>query len=814
MSIEIKSQITEADFPPVDRGLTAQLVRERQAAGLSNVAKSRVSRSYFQIIWSNLFTLFNAILLVCIAVTLYYGSPKDTVFGIVLVVNAATGIISEVKAKRMLDRMSILDKSPILVLRDGKVESLPPHEIVVGDIIQLKLGDQVPVDGVVLDSSGLRLNEANLTGESVPQFKDEGDSVLSGSAVVSGGARMVATAVGPVSWANRMGEQVKKFSMARSELAEGINLILRLITWALPVVILLLVWAQVRVFGGWDAFWGDHFGLAVVAIVAAIVGMIPQGLVLLTSVNFATSAMKLARRGVLVQELPAVEVLARVDALCLDKTGTLTTGAIKPRGFARLDSKNLFTASELSDRELQVLSLLVEDRGNATAEAIWEGIESESSRVPDLSAQLVPFDSSRKWAAVLADGESWVMGAPEIVLGLSTDSSEPAARLVNAFAAEGARVITLAVAKVGTTPVVQDAQPQLPPNLQPQLFIVLAEEIRPDARDTLDYFRSQAVDVFIISGDNPATVAALARRAGLNETGFDCRNLPTGEAAVREVIRKERVFGRVTPEQKRALVGALQTEGKTVAMTGDGVNDALALKDSDLGIAMGNAAGATKAASKLVLLKSQFGALPAVLAEGRRVLGNMERVSTLFLSKTVYALVLALAVGAFGLSYPFLPRHLTLIGSTSIGIPAFILALAPSHAKYRPGFLHRVAALVIPAGIICASCSILAYVWAGGGESKGQASSIATIVLAGLAMILLAILAQPLLSWRGFLVVAMVLLLLSAVFIRPVREFFALVWPTAGGWMVILSFFMIGALLLLIVGLIWEKRVWKPGKLR
>lgn len=908
-------------------GLSKTEVAEKIAAKQVNTVTSKASRSVTTIISANVFTFFNLLLIACVIVTFCFGSWKDTVFGVVLIVNSLTGIISEIRAKLTLDRMSILDTAPIEVVREGKTCSIPPDQIVLGEIIKLKIGDQVPVDGEVLLSQGLRLDESNLTGESVPQLKDSGEKVMSGSAVVSGRGIIKAQAVGAESWANQMSAQVKKFVLARSELQEGIFKILRVITWILPLMILLLFTAQVRYYGGISALWQNHFNAAVVAIVAAIVGMIPQGLVLLTSVNFATAAMKLARRGVLVQELPAVEVLARVDMLCLDKTGTLTTGEIEARGYIPLsaeayenielennrattpanlvdDSSHISAAkpatsslqsdraffqsgikdlSDLAPEVLQVLWQLNQDKDNATAAAIAGAVEKYLPSLPksELSqaARIVPFDSARKWSAVCYPEQAWILGAPEMVLGYLPEVAE-------SYAQEGARI--LVIARVNQVlvndgdpgwensffPLDRAKSPQLPAGIVPFACLVLAEELRDDARETLAYFQQQGVEVTIISGDNPVTVGALSKRAGIalpqattssalvpdpsltsdptqvataaqvsqekESVEYDARYLPTDLAGIKAVLASKRVFGRVSPEQKRLLVQALQDMGKTVAMTGDGVNDALALKDADLGIAMGNAASATKAASKLVLINSKFSSLPAVLLEGRRVLSNMERVSTLFLSKTVYAVVLALAVGALGIAYPYLPRHLTLIGSATIGIPAFILALAPSKRKYRPGFLKRVGQLVIPAGIVCASASIFAYLLTGGaqgklldnlGENSGrmftldslginlglfeaatpvadirmQASSVATVVLAILALGLLALLARPLYSWRGILVLVMAGIISLVLLFTPLRNFFALTWPNPAAWLVILICAGMGMIMLVAIGILWDK---------
>lgn len=781
-------------------GLSQKEVAALTKKGLSNQFTPRATRTVRQILRANVFTLFNAILSACIVVTLIFGHWADAVFGIVMVVNALTGIVSELRAKRVLERISILQENPIQVIREGKQQAISPREIVQGDLLLLRRGDQVPADGEVVSTRGLYLDESNLTGESVPRPRAVGEKVYSGAAVVSGDGYVQVSAVGSRSWANAMAIQVKKFKMAHSELEEGINKILTVITYCLPLVIVLLAVAQVRNLGGLSEVTWRNIGPVVVAVVAGIVGMIPQGLVLLTSVNFAAASLKLARQGVLIQELPAVEVLARVDTLCLDKTGTLTTGEIAARGFVLPGQQELVPASALGGTAQAALAVLTKDRENDTSAAIYDRLDSDLEQLtPNIdNPQLVPFDSARKWSAVVSAGDTWVLGAPEIVLGQDRSCQEQTAT----WAQKGARVLALAR---GENREISPQNPVLPKKLELVALIVLTERLREDAAQTLDFFRQEGVEVLIISGDNPQTVAALAGRLGVETTGFDARKLPEDEEEIAQILKEHRVFGRVTPEQKRALVHALQASGKCVAMTGDGVNDALALKDADLGIAMGNAAQATKSAAKAVLLDSKFSALPQVLGEGRRVLGNMERVSTLFLSKTTYAALLALIVGVLGIRYPYLPRHLTLISSSTIGIPAFFLALAPSNRRYRPGFLRRVGQLALPAGLLCGFTSIAAYLWLGRTE---VATSAATIVLAIGALGLLAILSQPLPSWRGGLLTAMIALVLVAITVPVVRDFFALQVLSFTQWLVVGFCSIISLSGLALIGTFWERRHW------
>ncbi|MDU5854266.1 MAG: HAD-IC family P-type ATPase, partial [Varibaculum cambriense] len=426
-------------------GLSEDEVAKLKQAGLVNQFTPRATRTVWQILRANVFTLFNAILASCIVVTLIFGHWADTVFGIVMVVNALTGIISELKAKRVLEKISILQENPVMVVRSGAEREISPRQIVQGDLLHLRRGDQVPADGTVVATSGLYLDESNLTGESVPRARAKGEEIFSGAAVVAGDGYVKVSAVGSHSWANEMALQVKKFQMAHSELEEGINKILKVITYCLPLVIVLLGAAQIRNLGGLNQVNWGNIGPVVVAAVAGIVGMIPQGLVLLTSINFAAASLKLARQGVLIQELPAVEVLARVDTLCLDKTGTLTTGEIAARGFALPGENKLVSAGDLAAGAPAALQALTRERENDTSAAIYDRIVNDLETMPPAleNPLLVPFDSARKWSAVVSGGDTWVLGAPEIILA----ADGPALEQTATWARQGVRVLALAQAK-------------------------------------------------------------------------------------------------------------------------------------------------------------------------------------------------------------------------------------------------------------------------------------------------------------------------------------------------------------------------------
>ena len=819
------------------QGLSFKQVAHARAADETNEFDNSSSRSIVAILRANVFTIFNAILASAVVVVLAVGSWQDAVFGFVLLLNTLTGTIAELRAKRALDNLAVLAAPTAHVIRDGEAKDIEVSQVVLGELLELRSGDQVPADGQVLSSNGCEIDESILTGESVAVRKHENDQVLSGTTVIGGSARIRVTAVGEHSYANRLAMEARKYSVVTSELQEGTNRVLTWISWVIVPMTLLLLWSQLRVAGGISgSLDSGQWKAAVVLAVAGVVGMVPQGLVLLTSVNFAAAAMTLARRKVLVQELPAVEVLARVDMLCLDKTGTLTSGAVEldhiesclgsacadgdggspaagkvsadaaAGGSAGTGSGAVVPASADDAARAALAYLVGGSEVNATGSAIAAGL---TGLEPAQARYAIAFNSARKWSAVQTSAGAYVLGAPEIVLagsagsgsteadnadsdGTGSGSTDNAAlERVKALAGTGKRVLVLAHSNQALD---QSENPTLPKDLIAALLVVLAEQVRPDAAQTLDYFNRQGVAVRVISGDNPVTVAAIAAHLGLRNpdggepVGVDARTLPAIEdtQALADVLEKHTVFGRVTPEQKRAFVNALKSRGHTVAMTGDGVNDALALKDADLGIAMGNAAPATKAVSRLVLLNSQFDALPSVVAEGRRVIANMERVASLFLTKTTWAALLAAVVAITGFVYPFLPRQLTIVSSLTIGIPAFVLALAPTNQRYRAGFLARVLRLSVPAGVIvvvgvlCARLTLILM-----GSNRNQISSVCTLVLVAGGLWLLSLTARPWVWWRAALVVIMSAAALAVVLLAPLRGFFDLAALTANSWLVL-----------------------------
>jgi cation-transporting P-type ATPase E len=742
-----------------ETGLSAHEVAARVAAGQVNVGGERTSRTVGDILRANILTRFNLILGVLLAAIVAVGQLQDALFGVVLVTNALIGVVQELRAKRTLDHLAVLNAPFARVVRDGAEEVIPIEEVVLDDLIRLRSGDQVVADGVVRTTVGLQVDESLLTGEAEPVEKGPGDPVLSGSFVVAGAGQYRASAVGERAYARQLTADARKFSPVRSELIDGTNRILRYVTWAIiPIAVALLV-SQHHA--------GQSVSDAVSGTVAGLVGMVPQGLVLLTSIAFAVAAVSLARRQVLVQELPAIEVLARVDVVCFDKTGTLTDGSV------------VFDACEPvggeSSAEAALGALADDEDANATLRAIGVAVAAPVGWVRDGS---IPFSSERKWsAASFAHHGTWFLGAPELLLGAD---DEPTLARSRELAATGRRVLALAR---GEGRLRGD---ELPSDLRGAALVVLSERIREDAASTIEYFTRQGVATKVISGDSPATVAAIAARVGLGDAvePVDARELPDDVESLARILDERSVFGRVTPRQKQAMVTALQSRGHTVAMTGDGVNDALALKLADIGIAMGSGAPATRAVAQVVLLDGRFATMPEVVAEGRRVTANIERVANIFITKTAWATMLAAVVSVLWWPFPFLPRHLTIIDTLTIGVPTFFLALAPNHRRYTPGFVARVLRFAVPAGIVVAISVFAAFALARSRHlSLLEQRTGATLVALMLSLTVLVLVALPL-TWRRSLLVAAVATAFVSLFpIGAVRTFYALQLPSAVlGW--------------------------------
>jgi len=748
---------------PLD-GLNNAEVAERLADGRGNDAGQPTSRTVADILRENVFTLFNAILTVCFIAVAVLGDYRDGLFYIIVVANALIGIVQEVRAKIVLDRLALLAIPEVAVKRDGLAHIVPLGLVVQDDVIILRPGDQVPADAVVLQGDDLVADESLLTGESDPVVKVVGDELLSGSYVSGGSGYARLTHVGAASYANRLTAEIRRHSLVHSELRAATNRILVVLSWLLGPVILLTLIGRIAAYGGLDSLFTGSDGpwrSALRDSVAGVVGMIPEGLVLLISLAFGLAAVQLARHKVLIEELAAVEVLARVDVLCLDKTGTLTSG--------RLEFDRLVVQSAVHEADARlVLGVFgTDEAANLTARALGSHFDPGPAVV---SARL-PFSSARKFSGLTLAGPgaaaSWLLGAPERLLAAHPEPLAAAA----VIAAEGHR--TLALVRLAGTQTLDGAVDPEECALDPVCLVVFRESVRPHAADTLRYFAAQGVRVIVMSGDSPVTVAAIARQLGVGGETVNAAELD-GDAGLAAALATHSLFGRVSPEQKRTAVALLQGEGRTVAMTGDGVNDAMAIKDADLGIAMGSATPATKAASRLVLLDNRFDRLPEVLGLGRRVIANVERVANLFLSKTVYGILIALTTSLLALPFPFLPRQLTLISGLAIGIPSFVLALSPNRRIYTPGVLRRIIRYAVPTGAIAAATALVTFISLHDRIPLHEARSVTTIALFVVSLWILCVLARPLTGPRLALVTGMAAAMVLACTIPFSRAFFVI----------------------------------------
>jgi magnesium-transporting ATPase (P-type) len=744
-------------------------VHDRVERGAVNRRATAPTRTLAQIVRANVLTRFNALLGTLAVIVLLVGDPRDALFAGVLVANSGIGIAQEVRAKRALDRMALLEAPRVTAIRDGTRRVVAVEEVVLDDLLCLRAGDQVVVDGRVVGADGLEIDESLLSGESEPVPKAGGDRLLSGSFVVAGTGTFRAGRVGADAYAAALAVEAGDFALARSTLRTGIDRILAIVTWALiPTAVLLAIsqpQAQADVAAG------------ISSAIAGVVAMVPEGLVLLTSGAFAVAVVRLSRCRTLVQQLPAVETLARVDVLCLDKTGTLTEGALAVRSVEPVDAGADGRGDPSAIEALAAMAAAVPDP-NPTVSAIAAHLPVAP---PWTVAATVPFSSARKWMATsFADAGTWILGAPDVVLASVAD--EDVARRVTRRAVAGERVVVLA--RCPRLPV----DGVLPEGIEAAALVVLSDRVREAAPRTIRFFAEQGVSVRVLSGDDPRTVAAVCRLAGIDDTGIDARQLPADEDALAEVLQRSQVFGRVTPRQKQQMVAALRSRGHVVAMTGDGVNDVLALKEADIGIAIGSGASAARAVSELVLLDGCFDSLPAVVAEGRRVIGNVHRVAKLFVTKSVYAFLLAVAVAIPVIPFPFLPRHLTLVGTLTIGLPGVILALGATDQAVTDAFVGRVLRFAVPAGLVAATATLYAYDRAQAfGADLEQARTAATLVLVAIGLVVLARLTGQADRVRLTVLVTMATGLILVLLVPVLRDFFALRLPPTPVW------FLIGA---------------------
>lgn len=707
------------------RSLSTEEARRLAAQGKANIPPKNASKSVWQIWLSNLFTFYNMLNIVLAVLVATTGSYRNMLFLGIVICNFFIGTIQELRAKRTLDKLSVLTAPTARVIRDGAETVLPCRELVLGDVIILGAGDQVTADGTVLGGEA-SVNESLLTGESDPMPKSAGSRLFSGSFIVSGECAAVLTAVGADSYAEKLTEQARRRPTEKSVLKNTmIKIIKGVSAFIVPMGIITFV----------NHYFVHHAGYAdsMISTVASMVGMIPDGLYLLTSMSFAVGAVRLAQRRTLTQQLYSLESLARADVLCLDKTGTITTGRMRVKSAVSLSGDNIGAIAA------EIYACAPAD--NATAKAITEAFGSAAAE--KAATHVLPFSSAYKYTAVSFGDEAYMLGAPEFVLG---DAFPSELARAEEYSADGTRVLVLCSAK-------QDGK--LYKADKPLGFILIEDEIRPGAAETFEYFRKNDVEIKVISGDNPAAVAAIAKKAGISgaESYVDASRLSDEELAA--AAPHAAVFGRVSPEQKRVLVHALQAAGHTVGMTGDGVNDVLALKDADCSVAMASGAQAACHAAQLVLLDSDFSVMPDVVLEGRRVINNIQRAASLFLMKTMYSSALAALLLFVPLQYPFAPIHLTLIGAVASGIPGVVLALEPNFRRVSKDFMSSVLKRAA-AGAITIFCGVV-FAMAFGkylGITEDEISTVCVIFTGISSLVTLLCSCLPLSVLKGCLVAA------------------------------------------------------------
>ena len=756
------------------------------------------SRSLRSIVLANVLTLFNAIILVFFLLVLSQGLWADALFGVIAIVNSAIGIRQEVKAKETLDNLALLVAPQAEVVRDGHRTELRADELVPGDVVRVEPGDQLIADGPVISSRGLTVDESLLTGEADGIGKQPGDRMLSGAFCISGSGYYEIDAVRGDSYAEKIAGEAKEFRHPPSPLQLEVNQILTATTIIMvPLAILMFAGFLVR---------GVDFTEAAQTATAGLITLIPEGLVLLMSVTLAVAAVRLARMDTLVQQMSATESLAAVDTICVDKTGTLTDGTLELIDVISADPER----AESTERALGRFAASAGER-NRTLETIADAFPATAATV----AAEVPFSSEWKWSGLTLDGEgvarSYVVGAPDVLVGCGalTLSAELQARL--ATEADGGRRVVAFGEAAGGLP--SDPASQPPPRLEPRALVVLEETLRPDAAETIEFMREQEVDLKLISGDARQTVTAVAYALGVAADAgvVDGPDLPADRTALAQVAEDNTIFCRITPEQKKALVGALSDSGRFTAMIGDGVNDVPALKQARLAVAMGSGSQITKGIADIVLLRDQFSMLPRAVAEGRRIARNIHRLGRLYLTKTVYAGFLIVAASLIGFTFPFLPRQLTVAALLTIGIPSFVLALAPSEGPlYRGRLLRALAAFAVPAGVGIGVGSLLSFGLVdgvfGGSLNDGRTAATTTLIVLGLAFILLLERGpgRDHIAIQGYMLAMVSLLggLLAAILaLEPLRQFFELELLSAGQWFI--------CMLSVAAGLVVASALWR-----
>jgi cation-transporting ATPase E len=776
----------------IERGLSSATAKKRLRE--LGPPPENSSRSVSSIVAGNVFTLFNAIIGAFFVLDLGLGLYADSIFGLIAVINSYIGIRQELKAKRTLDELAVLVAPHAKVVRDGAVVSLLAEEVVPGDVVEVAPGDQLVADGEVLGARGMTLDESMLTGEADGVRKGAGDRALSGSFCISGSGQYKADAVREQSYAGKLAGEARAFRHPPSPLQGEVNRVIVACVYAMvPLAVLLILTLKLR-----------NTGLeeAAQTATAGLVTLIPEGLVLLMSVTFAVAAVRLAGKDTLVQQVSATESLAAVDTICVDKTGTLTDGELRLLGAEVAEGVDAKAAHAALGR----FAASAGDR-NRTLEAIGERFPGEAGRV----SGEVAFSSEWKWSGLRIGSTTYVLGAPDVLSAAGALTLPPGlARVLERETADGRRVVAFGET---SEPLPANPAEQTAPRLAPIALIVLEETLRPDAAETVALMREENVDLKLISGDARATVTAVAVAVGVPQDAgvIEGTELPEDEEGLAAAAQRNTVFCRIKPEQKRDLVAALAASGRYAAMIGDGVNDVPALKRARMAVAMGSGAQVTKGIADVVLLKDEFARLPQAVAAGRRIARNIHRLGRLYLTKTVYAATLILLVAIPGLAFPFLPRHLTLAAFLTIGVPSFVLALAPSDGPlYRGRLLRALAAFAVPAGVATALGSIISFFLvdtvAGGSLEAGRTAATTTLIVLGLSFVLLlergpgrehiAIQSYMLALIAGL--GALFALILAA---APVRDFFDMTLLNASQWFLALLSAAVG---LTIASVLWR----------
>lgn len=772
----------------LNTGLTSREVAEKLAAGLDNKDQNIKTRSYGQIVRGNLFSLFNLVNLILLVCVLIAGSPKNGLFFLVVIWNFLIGLVQEIRAKKTIEKLSLITAPKAYVIRDGKTQAIQAKDILLGEIMKLKSGNQVCTDCVILKGECM-VNESLITGESEPEMRREGDHLLSGSYIVSGSAVAECEHIGDENYVNRITAGAKYVKKSNSVILNSVRKVVRIIAVALIPLAGLMIWKNFFVIN-------QDFQTAMIATVASVSAMIPGGLILLVSMVMTVSVIRLSRHNTLAQDLYCVENLARVDCLCLDKTGTITEGDLKV--------EEIVDAGGFDINLLQKFALSMSDE-NSTLEAIrhYLEIEDKDREEADITMQ-IPFASDIKWSLLKENGRSLILGAPEMVV---KDMTEELNNKLAEWTAASKRVVAFAES---------DEIPKgrsLPGNVMLRALIVINDRVRENASDVLEMFTKEGVKVKVISGDNPVTVSVIAAQAGLEgaDRYIDALELKTYED-IEKAAEEYTVFGRVTPYQKLDLMKALKAKGHTVAMIGDGANDVLALREADCSIAMQNGSDAARNVADLVLLKSEFDALPIILAEGRKTINNLQRSAGLYLTKTTYAFILTIAFLFITFAYPFQSIQVTLIGAVTIGIPSFFLALEPNARRIKKNFLRNVFSMAVPSGVMTV-IAILTVANLVRGPLEGSVEQIqtaATLITIIVGLMVIFNISGKMNLWKWGLLIFVTAIAAGAVLILP--KIFDIVRLTGYMWLTIgicaASFFLVHTLLFrVLVPKLEKKRV-------